>query len=401
MPSFHVFGHHHAKTSLFLLAFIVAGFADQNPAAQDLRIQHSSPLRESIQEFVEKQELAGAVMLVANRDKILALVASGWADISKQKPMQTDSVFWIASQSKPITAAALMILVDEGKISLDDPVEKFLPEFRGQMVIAEKDKDHVLLRKPSHPITIRNILAHTSGLPFRSPIEVPTLDRLSLADRVRSYAMAPLDFEPDSKYQYSNAGINTAGRIIEVVSGKSFEAFLDERLLRPLGMKDTSFWPDASQIDRIATAYKPDPKNKGLTETQIDQLQYPLNNRQDRAPMPAGGLFSTASDLSFFYQMLLNKGQWKGKQILSESAVRALTQRQTTKGLPESYGLGFSVGETHFGHGGAYSTNTSADTKSGLIFVWLVQHAGFPGEGAKSQDAFLKKATDIFAPSGN
>jgi CubicO group peptidase (beta-lactamase class C family) len=117
--------------------------------------------------------------------------------------------------------------------------------------------------------------------------------------------------------------------------------------------------------------------------------------------MPAGGLFSTASDLSCFYQMLLNKGQWKGKQILSESAVRALTQRQTPKGLPESYGLGFSVGETHFGHGGAYSTNTSADTKSGLIFVWLVQHAGFPGEGAKSQDAFLKKATDIFAPSGN
>lgn len=359
--------------------------------------QESRPLRESVQGFVEKQELAGAVMLVANRDKILALETSGWADIGRQKPMQPDSVFWIASQSKPITAAALMVLVDEGKVSLDDPVEKYLPEFRGQMVIAEKDKEHVLLRKLKHPITVRNILAHTSGLPFRSPIEVPTLDRLSLADRVRSYAMLGLDFEPDTKYQYSNAGINTAGRIIEVVSGKSFEDFLNQRLLAPLGMKDTSFWPSEGHIPRIAKAYKPDPKTKELVETQIDQLQYPLGNRSQRTSMPAGGLFSTASDLARFYQMLLNRGQFEGKQILSESSVNALTQRQTPKGLPESYGLGFSVGPTHFGHGGAYSTNTIADTKNGLIFVWLVQHAGFPGDGAKSQDAFRKKAMEQFA----
>ena len=367
----------------------------------DLQAQESRPLGQSIQGFVDKGELAGAVMLVANREKVLALEATGWADMSRKKPMETNSIFWIASQSKPMTAAALMVLVDERKVSLDDPVEKFLPEFRGQMAVSEKDKDHILLRKPKHPITVRNLLAHTSGLPFRTPIEVPTLDRLSLADRVRSYAMANLDYEPESKYQYSNAGINTAGRIIEVVSGKSFEDFLDERLLRPLGMKDTSFWPSEEQLGRLAKAYKPDAKNKGLVETQIDQLQYPLTNRLTRAPMPAGGLFSTGTDIAHFYQMLLNKGTFEGKRVLTQSAVEALTQRQTPKGLPESYGLGFSVGPNHFGHGGAYSTNTNADTKNGLILVWLVQHAGFPGEGAKSQEAFRKKANDHFASSGN
>lgn len=393
MLPFQALAHYQTKICVFVFAWILTGLVLPGVVAQE-----SPALRESIQGFVEKQELAGAVMLVANREKVLALETGGWADISRKKPMQTDSVFWIASQSKPITAAALMILFDEGKVSLDDPVEKFLPEFRGQMVIAEKDKDHVLLRKPSHPITIRNILAHTSGLPFRSPIEVPTLDRLPLADRVRSYAMVPLDFEPDTKFQYSNAGINTAGRIIEVVTGKTFEDFLDERLLRPLGMNDTSFWPTDNQSGRIAKAYKPAPKNGGLSETQIDQLQYPLANRGNRTPMPAGGLFSTAGDIAKFYQMLLNKGKFHDKTILSESSVKALTQKQTPEGLREGYGLGFSVGPNHFGHGGAYSTNTIADTKNGLIYVWLVQHAGFPGDGGKSQDAFHKKASELFGP---
>ena len=162
--------------------------------------------------------LAGAVVLVADKNRVLDVEAVGYADVAAKKPMQTDCVFWIASQSKPITAAALMTLVDEGKVKLDDPVEKYLPEFNGQMVVAERDKDHVLLRKPKHPITVRNVLSHTSGLPFASPIEKPTLDLFPLECRVRSYAMLPLEFEPDTKNTYANAGINTAGRIVEVVS---------------------------------------------------------------------------------------------------------------------------------------------------------------------------------------
>jgi len=338
-------------------------------------------------------------MLVADNSRILDVEAVGWADIAAKKPMRSDSMFWIASQSKPITAAAMMLLVDEGKVKLDDPVEKYLPEFKGQMVVAEKDADHILLCKPRHPITIKNILSHTSGLPFKSALEEPTLDLLPLSARVRSYAMTPLDFEPDTKYAYSNAGINTAGRVIEVVSHMPFETFLERRLLRPLEMSDTTFWPTPEQAARIAKSYKPGPGNKGLVETPITQLHYPLTDRAQRYPMPAGGLFSTAHDLACFYQMLLGGGQWAGRRFLSENAVRQLTSRQTPPTLKESYGLGFGVGKNFFGHGGAYSTNSSADTGRGLILIWLVQHAGFPGEGQKAQNAFAKAALDRFHAS--
>ncbi len=359
-------------------------------------------LASHLQPFVDRQELAGAVMLVADRQKVLATEAVGWADIAAKKPMQADSMFWIASQTKPITGAALMILVDQGKVGVDDPVEKYLPEFKGQMVVAEKDDAHVLLRKPKHPITVRNVLTHTSGLPFKSALEEPTLDLFPLAARVRSYAMTPLDFEPDSKYQYSNAGINTAARIIEVVARMPYEDFLEERLFRPLGMKDTTFWPSDAQAERIAKSYKPGPDNRGLEATTIGQLHYPLTDRTVRFPMPAGGLFSTAHDIARFYQMLLNGGQLDGKRILSEAAVKQMTSRQTPPGLSDSYGFGIAANKDFFGHGGAFSTNSWADTARGLIFVWLVQHAAFPGEGAKAQEAFKKAALDaIAAPSAN
>ncbi len=348
----------------------------------------------AVKPFVDRHELAGAVMLVADRDRVRAAQAVGWADVSARRPMQADDLFWIASQSKPITAAALMMLVDEGKVNLDDPVEKYLPEFKGQMVAAEKDVAHVLLRRPRHPITVTTVLSHTSGLPFRTLLEEPTLDLYPLSARVRSYAMAPLDFEPDGKYQYSNAGINTAGRIVEVVSGRPFEAFLEERLLRPLGMKDTTFWPDEKQTARLAKSYRPGPDNKGLQETPIDQLQVPLTDRARRAPMPAGGLFATAQDLARFYRMLLGGGVLDGQRVLSEAAVARMSGRQTPAALPASYGLGFAVDGKSFGHGGAYGTNTTADRERGLILVWLVQHAGFPGEGQKAQDAFRKSVLD-------
>ena len=349
-----------------------------------------------VQPFVDRGEVAGAVMLVADAERILALEAAGSADVAAVKPMPTDAMFWIASQSKPMTAAALMILVDARMVGLDDPVEKHLPEFRGQRVVVEKTDDRTVLARPSHPITVREILDHTSGLPFRSELEAPTLDRWPLEARVRSYAATPLDFEPGTRYQYSNAGINTAARIVEVVSGLPFETFLDERLFRPLGMTDTTFWPDKAQAARVATAYKPGPDKTGLVATTIDQLHYPLGDRSERAAMPAGGLFSTARDVARFYQMLLNRGQWQGTRVLSEAAVDELTRRQTPDELPTSYGLGFSTGPGTFGHGGAYSTNTVAHVPQGIVTVWLVQHAGFPGTGDQAEGTFRAKALEAF-----
>jgi CubicO group peptidase (beta-lactamase class C family) len=368
-----------------LVAVPYAALAD-NPPAKGVAV---------LQPFVDSHSLAGAVTLVADKDRVLSLEAVGYADIAAGKPMKTDALFWIASQSKPITATALMMLVDEGKVKLDDPVEKYLPEFRGQWLTVERDDEHMLLRKPKHPITVRNILSHTSGLPFASAMEQPTLDLLPLRDAVRSYAMTPLLFEPDSKYQYSNAGINTAGRILEVVSGMPYEDFLQKRLFGPLGMKDTTFWPSEEQLARLAKSYKPNKDKTGLEETTITQLKYPLNDRR-RQPMPAGGLFSTAADVGRFCQMILNGGTFAGKRYLSEDAIRQMTSKQTASTIPTGYGLGWSTHDGVFGHGGAYATNMTIDSKRGLIAVFMVQHAGFPNDGGKSHDAFLKAVEQRF-----
>ena len=222
------------------------------------------------------------------------------------------------------------------------------------------------------------------------------MDLFPLVARVRSYAMTPLQYEPSGGYQYSNAGINTAARIIEVVSGRSFENFLDEKLFKPLGMKDTTFWPTEEQVARIAKSYRPGPNRKGLVETTIGQLHYPLTDRKKRFPMPAGGLFATAQDIAAFYRMLLNDGELNGRRYLTKDAVREMSRRQTSEDLKQSYGFGLSVGPNHFGHGGAYSTNTTADRETGIILVWLVQHAGFPGQGAKAQNAFKQAALQRF-----
>ena len=280
-----------------------------------------------------------------------------------------------------------MMLVDEGKVLLDDPVEKYLPEFRGQWLAVVRDDDHQLLKHPAHPIKIREILSHTSGLPFSSSIENPTLDQRPLSERVVSYAVSPLQFEPGTKYSYANAGINTAGRIIEVVSGMPYEKYLDSRLFAPLGMKDTTFWPNAQQIARIAKSYRPNAARDGLEETTVTQLRYPLNDRKNRFPMPAGGLFSTAADLARFCRMILNGGILDGKRYLSETAIHEMTSKQTGA-LPDGYGLGWSTGEGSFGHGGAYSTNMNIDPNLGEITIWMVQHAGYPLDGDKAYGEF-------------
>lgn len=349
-----------------------------------------------LQPFVDSHTLAGAVVLVASKDMVLDLEAVGYADVAAQRPMQTDCLFWIASQSKPITATALMMLVDEGKVNVEDPVEKYLPEFKGQMVLDEHDKDHKQPHPPKHPITVKNVLSHTSGLPFKSSLEEPTLDLFPLAQRVRSYAALPLQFEPDTKYQYSNAGINTAGRIIEVVSRMPYEQFLDTRLFRPLGMKDTTFWPGPAQLKRLAKSYKPGRNKKSLDETPIAQLKYPLGDRV-RQPMPAGGLFSTAADLSLFYRMLAQGGAYCGKPYLSEKSLKQMTSKQTGE-LANPYGFGFNVGGGKIGHGGAYNTHSTYDPERQLITIFLVQHAAWGSDdGKKIHPAFQQAAEKLFA----
>jgi CubicO group peptidase (beta-lactamase class C family) len=178
-----------------------------------------------------------------------------------------------------------------------------------------------------------------------------------------------------------------------------YEAFLDKRLFGPLGMKDTTFWHNEEQLTRLAKSYRPNKDKDGLEEMPIAQLKYPLSDRK-RQPMPAGGLFSTAADVGRFCQMVQSGGVYQGKRFLSEDAVKLMTSKQTGDALKEGYGLGWSTGGSTFGHGGAHATNMSIDSKRGLITVWMVQHAGFPGNGGQSQEAFRKAAEKVFDGAG-
>ena len=374
-----------ARISLLLLCLALPAYSQESPKS----------IAASLQPFVDQHKLAGAVTLVADREKVLSLETVGFANIKSKTPMSKDTIFWIASMSKPITAVGLMMLVDEGKVKLDDPASKYLPELRDVWVATEKDADHMLLKRPKAAITVRMLLNHTSGMEFVSALEQPTLDMVTLKDGVRSYAMTPLHAEPGTKFRYSNAGINSAGRIIEVASGMPYEVFMEKRLFEPLGMKDTNFVPNEEQIKRLATSYKPTEKKDDLEETIVSALTYPLTGKQ-RKPMPAGGLFSTASDIGTFCQMMLNGGEWQGKKYLTSESAKEMAKRQTPERIKESWGIGFTVGPNFYGHGGAFATQMGVDTNRGLVTVFMVQHAGFPGDGAKSHDVFKQTAAVLY-----
>jgi CubicO group peptidase (beta-lactamase class C family) len=349
--------------------------------------EHPDAIRSYLQPLIDNHTIAGAVTLVATQDRVLYTQSAGYRDLSEKVAMPTNAMFWIASTSKPMTVTAFMMLVDEGKVSLNDPVEKYLPEFRNQMVKAPNDgkaegdqasHSHTssALVVANHPILVREILSHTSGLPFKSSAQPGALDTLSLKDSVLSFAAEPLMFQPGTSYSYSNEGIDTAARIIEVVSGMPYEKFMQQRLFDPLEMKDTTFWPDTEQIARLAETYKLDPKRKELMKVPISQLTYPLNDRQHRFPMPAGGIFSTATDVSKFCRMILNGGTLNGKRYLSISSVRAMTSVQNGGMEKHDYGFGWAVSKNGFGHGGAFNNAMDIDTTTGRIFIFMVQQDG-------------------------
>lgn len=345
----------------------------------------------ALQPFVDDNEIAGFITVVSDAQGPRDITVLGMADREKQIPMREDALFWIASMSKPITAVGVLLLVDEGKLKLDDPVEKYIPDFKDQMVIKEKSPDHIVLEKPVRPITIADCLSHTAGLPFKSLIEQPTLDMLPLRIAVLSHAAAPLLHQPGSKYLYSNAGINTAGRIIEIVSGMDYESFMQQRLFAPLGMKDTTSFPSASQVARLARAYKANADKTSLEPTDVSQLFYPLTS-QLRHPMPGGGYFSTAADVSAFGRMLLNGGLHAGKRILSDAAVQQLRSRHTPASLNADYGLGVKrEADGSYGHDGAYSTNLTIDPTGGRVLVYMVQVAGYRTDKGRSALAAFKR----------
>jgi len=373
-----------SSVSRLLLGFglLVVGFGTVGVASET-----GSPAAfpEQLRKIIAQHRLAGAVALVASRDRVLSEQAVGWKDVASQQPMAPNTIFWIASMSKSLTATALMMLVDEGKVKLDDPVSKYLPIFKNQMVVKTRDQNQVVLEKPIHPVTIRNLLDHTAGLVKFLPM-APAFDAYSLEEDVREYALIPLQFQPGTTFDYTNAGPNTVGRIIEVVTGMRYADFMQQRIFDPLGMTDTTFWPTVEQLSRLATTYKENAESN-LQPTRILPLTYPLSDR-NRNPLPAGGLFSTAKDVATFCRLILNDGVWEGKRFLSAAAVKEMSTTQTIQlqiGAAQNggyagmrgYGLGWrtdpDLKSGVFGHGGAYDTDMNIDPRHGLVMVLLVQ----------------------------
>src|SRR5256884_5775968 len=207
----------------------------------------------AMQEMIAKNEIAGAVTVVVTKDKLLHLESTGLADVAAKRPMTPDTLFWIASMTKPITGTAMLMLQDEGKLNVADPVAKFLPGFADLKTPSGKPAN----------LTITQILTHTSGLGEASGPDAQKAK--TLADLVPLWLAAPMQYEPGEKWKYTQSGINAAGRIVEVVSGMTFDAFLQKRLFDPLGMTNTTFYPTAGQGARLATAYAKN-KDTGLLE---------------------------------------------------------------------------------------------------------------------------------------
>jgi len=363
-------------------------------------------LKEEFQGYVDRHQTAGTVTLIARKGKILSLEAVGWQDIEEKRPMKPDTVFQIASMTKPVTALGILMLEEEGKLSIEDPVEKHLPEFRGQQLITKKEGATITLGKPARPITIRDLLTHTSGLRGGTPPGFGDLyakRNRTLAEATIAISQWPLEFEPGSKWAYCNTGIDTLGRIIEVCSGTSYEAFLDQRLFQPLGMKDTFFYPNETRKARVATLYKKDKDGLARSENMLGDAV------GGRFPVPAGGMFSTAPDMVKLYQMMLDRGTAGGKRYLSEASVEKMTRNHTgdlragfTDGVQMGLGwqlVGTPTGVTEmlspgtYGHGGAFGTQGWIDPKKEMIFILMVQRSGFPNGDASD----LRKSLQTIA----
>lgn len=359
----------------------------------------------AMQREVDAHEIAGVVTVVATKDKIIHLETTGWADIAAKKPMQPDSLFWIASMTKPITATSVLILQDEGKLKLTDPVAKYIPEFAG-------------LKTPSGQpanLTLAQMLTHTSGLGEGSSNGLRNAH--TLADLIPVYLAAPMQYEPGSRWKYTQSGINTAARVVEIASGMPYDEFVQKRILDPLGMKDTTFYPAEKPSVQLATGYN---KSRTTGELTVAKRRTDLGVR-GQPPFGNGGLFSTGPDYARFCQMLLGGGVYQGKRLLSPEAMKYLTTVQTGD-LPTGffqtaeygqYGANYGWGiatcilrEPHpgvaamlspgtFGHGGAWGTQAWMDPVRGVAYIMMVQRANFPNSDANDvRRVFQQAAVD-------
>jgi len=297
-----------------------------------------SPLQERVRAQLDVSVsdglTVGAVMMVVQRDNVLALEAAGYADLAAKRPMRTDAIFDIRSMSKPVTVFGALLLVDDGKLALEDPLAKFLPQFSHLTVNGQSQPTNV-------PITIRQLMNHSSGIAEDRPPELENITRAfdhTLAQDVALVAQQPLDFTPGSKWTYSSSGIAVLGRVIEVICGQPFESFMEKRVFEPLAMRDSSFFTNRSKVERIPTMYN-------LEDGKLVRDVMDVTRPGQKYPGPEFGLFSTAEDLRHFGQMMLNRGAWNGHTLISSKLVDEMHRPADIHTSVPKYqsGLGFAI----------------------------------------------------------
>jgi len=343
--------------------------------------------------FVDKGTIAGSVTLVSRHGVISSLEAVGFTDLDHKKPMRTDAIFQIHSMTKPVTATGIMLLMEEGKLALSDPVEKHLTAFKGQMLIDSKEENKIVLKKPSRPITIRDLLTHGSGL-LSGGLGNATAGQAAargasdtLATYIPKLGAVALDFQPGTLWRYSGlAGFDVLSRVVEIASGKAYDQFLRERLFDPLGMKDTGFALTTAIQPRLVTLYR-----RGQNGLERVPDQSGLSSATYFSG--AGGMVSTAEDYAQFGTMLVNGGELNGRRYLSPRTIELMASNHTgemaggqmgmsPKGI--GFGLGVQVVEDPvaadrrvskgaWGWAGAYGTNVHIEPAADMVQIVLMQ----------------------------
>ncbi len=360
-----------------------------------------------LSQYVEKKQIAGVVALVARKGKVVYLKSLGMQELESKTPMQNNSIFRIASMTKPITSVAVMILYEEGHFLLDDPVHKFLPEFKDLKVLNSERSTNGQAASDSlvpakRPITIRHLLTHTSGLTYHWNDKLGKiyekagiahglgLHNERLTENIKKLAALPLLFQPGEKWEYG-LSIDVLGRLIEVVSGKSLKDFFEERIFAPLKMRDTHFFLPADKVARLAAAYQYSAE-KGLGrmadgETKEGNLSfspaYPYSGPR-KFYSGGGGLCATISDYARFAQMLLNHGELEGVRLLSRKSVELMTADFAGELSDSGFGLGFGIrrslregGELGsigaYGWSGAWNTRFVIDPREQMFAIVMTQ----------------------------
>jgi CubicO group peptidase (beta-lactamase class C family) len=328
--------------------------------------------------------IAGVVSVTSDADYNVKTHCAGWADVEAKRPMRDDTLFAIFSMTKTFTGIALLTAVDDGKISLEDEVSKFLPEFAD---VKMSDGSKV-----KRAITVRDLMNHTTG--WRGGEKVINRS-IPLREVAKKLAAKPLSFQPGETFAYGNAWICSAAACLEVATGEKFEDYLKRRILDPLGMKDTTFTPDANQLSRLVKPYTSDayPFRPGA-DACCEQLKFPKSSKI--YPAASGGLFSTPRDVIAFSQMLAHHGEWKGTRILSRKTFDSVfSVKQTPSSIKEPYTVGAWIWGDWIGHEGAMRTDQRANIKTGHSRVFFIQTENAAGRAFFQLKNEWHRACDI------